>query len=429
MIDVRARLEEPVDDGTSQSRIAQLASTIATHTQQIDEYLAQNSLPYPSFEADGPVDLGLPPHLEQLRSAVLEATQELNDLLLGPRDLLSNHHHNQLLYLKLISCFDIAKKVPVDGEITYKDLAASVGIQEAALCRILRLGIAHRVFQELQPGIIAHSAASKLIADDQAMADWVSSCVNEMWPSAEKVVDALAKWPLAEEPNQTGFSIANNTTNSFYTELAKDHERARRFGSAMSFFTSGKGYSLRHLTDGYSWGAIGTGTVVDIGGSRGDAAFAIARQYPDIHLIVQELPEVVAISKEEPGLNVKFMVHDFFKEQPIKNAAVYMLRWILHNWPDKYCIQILNSLVPALKQGSRVLIMDFVMPPPLVLPNLVDRKLRAMDVTMLEIGNAKERNIDEWKDLIEQADRRFILKGRVQPPGSNLTILEVEWQG
>ncbi|RYC54100.1 hypothetical protein CHU98_g12107 [Xylaria longipes] len=351
---------------TSQSRIAQLASTIATHTQQIDEYLAQNSLPYPSFEADGPVDLGLPPHLEQLRSAVLEATQELNDLLLGPRDLLSNHHHNQLLYLKLISCFDIAKKVPVDGEITYKDLAASV-------------------------------AASKLIADDQAMADWVSSCVNEMWPSAEKVVDALAKWPLAEEPNQTGFSIANNTTNSFYTELAKDHERARRFGSAMSFFTSG------------------TGTVVDIGGSRGDA--------------VQELPEVVAISKEEPGLNVKFMVHDFFKEQPIKNAAVYMLRWILHNWPDKYCIQILNSLVPALKQGSRVLIMDFVMPPPLVLPNLVDRKLRAMDVTMLEIGNAKERNIDEWKDLIEQADRRFILKGRVQPPGSNLTILEVEWQG
>jgi hypothetical protein len=84
---------------TSQSRIAQLASTVATCTQQIDDYLAQNSLPYPSFEADGPVDLGLPPHLEQLRGAVLEATQELNDLLLGPRDLIFNHHvrHSHLV--------------------------------------------------------------------------------------------------------------------------------------------------------------------------------------------------------------------------------------------------------------------------------------------------------------------------------------------
>jgi hypothetical protein len=51
--------------------------------------------------------------------------------------------------------------------------------------------------------MIAHSASSRQIADDQAIADWVSSCVNDMWPAAEKVVDALAKWPLAEEPNQT----------------------------------------------------------------------------------------------------------------------------------------------------------------------------------------------------------------------------------
>ena len=136
----------------------------------------------------------------------------------------------------------------------------------------------------------------------------------------------------------------------------------------MSFFTSGEGYARHHLIDGYDWSIVG--------GSREDAAFAIARQYPDIHLIMQELDEVVATSKEEPGLNVKFIVHDFFKEQPIKGADVYLLRWILHNWPDKYCILILNALVPALKKGSRVLIIEFVMPPSLALPNLVDRKLK-----------------------------------------------------
>ncbi|KAI1302030.1 putative O-methyltransferase [Xylaria venustula] len=380
---------------TPQSRIAQLASTVAAYTQKIDDYLTQKSLPQPSFNADGPIDLGLPADLQQLRGALLDATQELNDLLQGPRDLLFNHHHSQLLYLKLISRFDIAKKVPINGEITYKDLAASVNVEEGALSRILRLGIAHRIFREPRPGVIAHSAASRQIADDPAMADWVSSCVEDMWPSAEMTVDALAKWPLAEEPNQT----------------LKITSGLAALGGAMSFFTSGEGYSLRHLTDGYAWSAIGAGTVVDLGGSFGEAAFAIARQYPDMKLIVQDLPEVTSMSKEEPGLSVEFMAHDFFTEQPVKDA------------------DILRALVPALKSGSRVLIMDFVMPPPLALPNLVDRELRAMDATMLEIGNAKERNMDEWKVLFQQTDRRFVLKGTVQPPGSNLTILELEWQG
>ncbi|KAI0100071.1 putative O-methyltransferase [Nemania sp. FL0031] len=411
-----------------QSRIAELASIVASNTQQIDEYLAKNALPYPSFEPNSPTDLGLPPNLERLRIAALEATQELNDLLQGPRDLLFNHHHNQLVYLKFISEFGIANHVPVDGEITYGDLAAKIRVDEAALSRILRMAIANRVFREPRPGVVSHSSVSRQIADDPNMADWVSSNVNEMWPSAERLVDALKKWPSAEEPNQTGFSLANNTTDSFYTELSKNPERARRFAGAMSFFTTGEGYSLRHLTEGFDWSAIGSGTVVDVGGSEGDAAFAIADKYRDIQLIVQEVPEVVEISKEQPGLNVKFMAHDFFKEQPVKNADVYLYRWILHNWPDKYCIQILNSLIPALKPGARVLIMDFLMPPPLVLPNSIDRKLRAMDVTMMEIGNAKERSLDEWKHMLSQADRRFHLKEVVQPPGSNLAILEVEWQ-
>ncbi|KAI1098865.1 putative O-methyltransferase [Jackrogersella minutella] len=414
---------------SSQSRIAELAATVATHTQRIDGYLSQQGLPYPSFEANGPSDLQLPPDIEQSRGIVLEASQELNDLLQGPRNLLFNHEHNQLLYLKLISHFHLAHKVPLDGEITFDDLAATVGIDSAAICRILRFGIAFRVFREPRPGVVAHSAASRQIADDPNIADWVSANVNEMWPAAEKVVDALAKWPLAEEPNQTGFSLANGTDKSFYLELSENPERARRFGGAMSSFTTGPGYSLRHLTDGYSWDSVGSGTVVDLGGSHGDAGFALARKYPNLHLIVQELPEVVANSKEEPGLDVKFMAHDFFEEQPVKGAEVYLYRWIFHNWPDKHCLNILKALIPALKPGSRVLIMDFVMPPPCILPNSVERKLRAMDVTMLEIGNAKERDLGEWKSLFERADKRFVFKGIQQSPGSSLAILEATWEG
>ena len=144
----------------------------------------------------------------------------------------------------------------------------------------------------------------------------------------------------------------------------------------MSFFTTGDRYSLRHLTDSYPWESLGFGTLVDLGGSHGDAAFAIARKFPALNCIVQELPDTVASCSEQAGLNVKFMSHDFFEEQPIKGAEVYLFRWIFHNWPDRYCVRILKALIPALMSGSRVLVMDFVMPPPNVLPNGLERKLR-----------------------------------------------------
>ena len=48
---------------------------------------------------------------------------------------------------------------------------------------------------------------------------------------------------------------------------------------------------------------------------------------------------------------------------------------------------------------------------------------------MLEIGNAKERDIGEWGALFKQADERFIFQGARQPEGSRLSILEAEWQG
>ncbi|KAI1205456.1 putative O-methyltransferase [Annulohypoxylon truncatum] len=415
---------------STQSRIAELAATVATHTNRIDSYLSKKGLPYPSFGADGPSDLNLPPEIEQSRRAVLEASQELNDLLQGPRNLLSNHEVSQPATLSEANlALWLAHEVPLDGEITYEDLAASAGVDCAALRRVLRFGIASRVFREPRPGVIVHSAPSKQIAEDPRMADWVGSNVDDMWPSAEKVVDALVKWPMADEPNETGFSLANGTSKNFYNKLFDDPERARRCGGSMSCFTTSAGYSLSHLTDNYSWDSLENGTVVDLGGSHGDTAFALARKYPKLHLVVQELPEVVANSKEEPGLDVKFMTHNLFEEQPIRGAEVYLYRWIFHNWPDKYCVKILKALTPALKKGSRVLIMDFVMPPPCVLPNSAERKLRAMDLTMLEVGNAKERDLDEWKSLFEQADRRFAFKGVQRPQGSNLAILEATWEG
>lgn len=47
---------------------------------------------------------------------------------------------------------------------------------------------------------------------------------------------------------------------------------------------------------------------------------------------------------------------------------------------------------------------------------------------MLEIGNAKERALEEWQALFEQADPRFSFKGMRQPPDSRLAIIEAIWE-
>lgn len=174
--------------------IADLSSTIAHHTSLLNTYFAENNLPAPTFAGTAPVDLNLPPELEQSRNIVLAATQDLHDLLLGPRELLFAHTHNLLLPLQLIHDYKLASLVPLDASISYAELAEKADLDVDRLTRILRLGIARRVFVEEEPGRVAHSSASRLIAEDERMEAWVGAGVHDMAPAAGRVVEALGKW-------------------------------------------------------------------------------------------------------------------------------------------------------------------------------------------------------------------------------------------
>lgn len=70
------------------SRIIELAGLISSNSQEIDNYLATNKLPSPSFNEDGPVKLNLSAEIEGARIAVLNASAELQALLQGPDQLL-----------------------------------------------------------------------------------------------------------------------------------------------------------------------------------------------------------------------------------------------------------------------------------------------------------------------------------------------------
>jgi len=56
------------------------------------------------------------------------------------------------------------------------------------------------------------------------------------------------------------------------------------------------------------------------------------------------------------------VAHDFFLPQPILNAAVFLLRVVLHDWPDEFARKILMRLRQAATADTKLLIADFILP-------------------------------------------------------------------
>ena len=152
----------------------------------------------------------------------------------------------------------------------------------------------------------------------------------------------------------------------------------------MRWFGTSPGLHPSHIVHGFDWAGLGDATVVDVGGSHGSQSLALASAFPNLSCVVQDRAEVVqraqqtdlaTLSAKGKG-RVKFMEHDFFEEQPVKGAAVYVLRWILHDWSDGYAIRILRALGPAMGEGSKVLICEAVLPEPSRVSTLRERAAR-----------------------------------------------------
>jgi hypothetical protein len=53
---------------------------------------------------------------------------------------------------------------------------------------------------------------------------------------------------------------------------------------------------------------------------------------------------------------------------------------------------------------------------------------RMMDIMMMSLMNGKERELQEWRTLFEQADSRFTWNGGSRPDGSRLWIIKATWE-
>ncbi|MCJ1470776.1 hypothetical protein MMC07_009423 [Pseudocyphellaria aurata] len=344
----------------------EIAESILADAKRLDAHISSKGLPPSSFERDTLDDL--PGDLQKCRDALVDSTQTLKQLALGPTGVVLEvlFSFTDLMSLRFIHRYGIPQYVPTDGEISFEEIARAGNLDESLVRRFLRHAMMNRIFQKPRLGYVEHTAASRMLRVNPEAMDTVGFMVEDVHPASTKTFEALEKYPGSGEPNETGYNIETNTSDSFYIELAKDPERARRFGGGMRFLTRGSIYDINHLIRGWEWSELDRAgcTVVDVGGGHGAVSRALAGATSKLKFIVQDLPDTAKegarLVPEELRGRISFMAHDIFTTQPVKGADLYFFRFVFHNWSDKYSLSILRNLLPAMKYGSRVLIYEFL---------------------------------------------------------------------
>lgn len=155
--------------------------------------------------------------------------------------------------------------MPLDSAISYEELSEKCGVSKPTLQRLLRHAMTSRLFAE-ENGQVSHSPSSRLLLEDVRLAAFVDLHTEAAWKSNAHFLDAFERWPDSRDPRQVGYSIATNRPGSasMYEDIQRDPVRATNFARAMELFSSGEGYGAESLIEGFSWGDIGNGTVVDV---------------------------------------------------------------------------------------------------------------------------------------------------------------------
>ncbi|KAF2152834.1 S-adenosyl-L-methionine-dependent methyltransferase [Myriangium duriaei CBS 260.36] len=259
-------------------------------------------------------------------------------------------------------------------------------------------------------------------------------------PTASKLVEATEKWGNTREKNHTSRNLLYNTELPAFDFLATRPDLAQQFARHMKNSSRSPGNNPEHVVNGFDWSSLGHGTVVDVGGSDGHITIALARTFPHLRFVVQDLESTISNGSEllqgisqDVATRITFQGYNFFDPQTVIGANVYLFRWIFHDWCDHDAVKILKSQVSAMSANpaSTLLIVDIVLPEPSTVDLLEERLLRVRDLTMMQSFNSHERELVDWQRLLQETNEsdqshwRLKLKGIHKPAGSLLSILEV----
>jgi hypothetical protein len=138
--------------------------------------------------------------------------------------------------------------------------------------------------------------------------------------------------------------------------------------------------------------------------------------------VLFDLPHVVAgagplLRDQRVADRVRIADGSFFDSVP-DGGDLYVMKNIIHDWPDARAQQILKTVRAATRDGATLLLVECVIP-------LHDRDFPAkwMDLGMLVDNAGRERTGKEYQNLLQQTGFHMI---RIVPTASPFSIVEAK---
>ncbi|XP_027172148.1 trans-resveratrol di-O-methyltransferase-like [Coffea eugenioides] len=330
----------------------------------------------------------------------MEKADNLGELLEA-----QTHVWNAMFHFKKSACVKCAVELGIPDvisnhgkPITLSDLISVLPIhpsKSAHIFRLMRFLANSGFFVEDPQGYTLTSAGRLLLKDEpfNVRAFIFLSCD----PALLKPWNFLTEWFQNDDPSPFDTAYGNN----LWHYNAQEVRIGNMFNEAMA---SDNQLSVEVLMTKCKSVFEGMTTLADVGGGTGKVARAIAQNFPGIKCTVYDLPHVVA--NQGGAENLEFLAGDMFQSVPRTNAI--LLKWILHNWNDEECVQILRKCkeaIPSKENGGKVIIIDMV---------LSDQQKEAddheaietqlfFDMMMMVLLRGKQRNEREWAKLFSEA--------------------------
>ncbi len=291
-----------------------------------------------------------------------------------------------------------------------RELAQQLGFDVDATSRVLGAAAASRLARwDPEQGVRLSRLGAPLRRDHpRSIASWVA---YQAAPTNARAYEHLeAQLHGGSEPSGHRRAFGDSVWDYF-----GDHpDEGERFGQAMRELTA---VDVAAIARAYPWPR--RGVICDVAGGIGSLLAAILERRPRARGILLDVAEVTAegerfLSSRGLGDRVEVRQGDLFGELDAR-ADVYLLKWILHDWSDSVCREILGRVRATMPSGAKVVCIDQHLDRdrPSAISSMVDLHM------MVECEGGRERSPREVHELMRASGLR---PGRVRHSGLHMLV-------
>ena len=233
--------------------------------------------------------------------------------------------------------------------------------------------------------------------------------------------ESFAAWGKLEHAVRTGrpaFEAAHG--DAFFAYLRSHPEAGATFDGTMTRLSQGV---VAEAVASYDFD--GASRILDVGGGRGHFVAAVLDAHPELEGAVFDVPEVAEAAGEylrSRGLADRCVAigGSFFASLP-RDYDVHLLKWILHDWDDDACRELLAACRAALPEHGRLLVVEQLLPDAVPANGALHPAVATDLIMLVNFADARERYLREYADLLDGGG--FALHAVVPLP-SGFSILD-----